>query len=1014
MSGQPESQLIQRLQALADIAAAINRSLNLDDVLDLILANIERVVAHDAANIILIRDNQAHVVRSRGSAGQNDNQQQLISVLRLEDYPRLRQLVQTGSAVVIEDTIHDPEWIVRPETAWIKSLIGVPIKFQEQVLGIVTIESATPGFFTTEQASYLQSFADQAGIAVQNARLYAEVQHYAIELEKRISERTVELQAANLVLRGQINDRIRIEQALRESEKKYRSLYTAMNEGVVLNELVYDDQGRPVDYVITDVNPAYETILGISRTEAIGRRASELYGTGKPPLLETFAGVATTGHPVSFDLYWPPMDRHFSISAFSPAPGQFANVFTDVTESKRAEQIIRDSEARYRGLFDGNPLGLYRTTISGQFLDANDALVKILGFPDRDHLLRTNARDLYLDPAIRERVIEDAYRDSGLHDYEIQFRCFDGKLIWVSDNARPVFDEDGQIAYFEGAIQDITARKLAERAEHEQRVLAEALRDVITALNSTLDFDEVLGRILTNIERVVPHVWADVMLIEGDYARIVRSRNLHREAGVTVPVPGWNLNETQNLKQMYEERRPLVIPDTHNYPGWRLEPGTEWIKSFVGAPIRFNEQVLGFVNVASSQVSFYNNDHARRLQGFADQAAIALRNARLYEFIHRRQRYLETLHRVSRRAVPEHDRQALMQAIVEGLAAGFDYDIVGILLTDEADGVLRQAAAAGSHPLVREIGLTYTQPLDSGVMGWVVRNNQPRMVNDTSTDPDYRRPSRGLDSGSMLAAPIRHRGRVIGVLNVLSTHKNAFDELDQETLLELAEDLGLYLENLTLNEQAQMAATLAERNRLARDLHDSVTQSLYSLTLFAEAARQHALTGDSKLVASHLNRIGRIGQQALKEMRLLVYELRPEALEREGLIGALRRRLEAVERRSGIDARLVADQLIDLPARIEQELYRIAQEALNNALKHAEATEIKVHLQMQTRRLRLEIADNGCGFDVSAVRDSGGMGLTSMRERTHNIGGQIMIASQTDEGTSVAVEVDIAEESGVS
>jgi signal transduction histidine kinase/ligand-binding sensor domain-containing protein len=205
-------------------------------------------------------------------------------------------------------------------------------------------------------------------------------------------------------------------------------------------------------------------------------------------------------------------------------------------------------------------------------------------------------------------------------------------------------------------------------------------------------------------------------------------------------------------------------------------------------------------------------------------------------------------------------------------------------------------------------------------------------------------------------------------------------------------------------EQAKAAVT-AERNRLARDLHDSVTQSLYSLTLFAEATRHEANEKGSKDIGRQVGQIGLITQQALKEMRLLVYELRPLELEKEGLIRALRRRIEAVEGRAGIEGRVIADEIDELPGEVEENFFRIAQEALNNTLKHASASSVTVSLRKEGDEIVLAIEDDGIGFDLERVRDQGGMGLVSIEERALEIGGTATIQSAPGVGTSVKVRI---------
>lgn len=213
-------------------------------------------------------------------------------------------------------------------------------------------------------------------------------------------------------------------------------------------------------------------------------------------------------------------------------------------------------------------------------------------------------------------------------------------------------------------------------------------------------------------------------------------------------------------------------------------------------------------------------------------------------------------------------------------------------------------------------------------------------------------------------------------------------------------------DRVTLSE-AQTRAALEERQRLARELHDSVTQSLYSLTLLAEASRRTAQLGDVEKVVGNIARLGEQAQQALKEMRLLVYELRPLALEQAGLAEALQHRLDAVEKRAGVDARLRVELDVEIPAEVENALYRVAQEALNNSLKHAEATAISISLHSHEQQVEMEIQDNGKGLKVEDSYGRGGLGLVSIRERIEALGGTWSITSRPGEGTRVSVRVPL-------
>lgn len=208
---------------------------------------------------------------------------------------------------------------------------------------------------------------------------------------------------------------------------------------------------------------------------------------------------------------------------------------------------------------------------------------------------------------------------------------------------------------------------------------------------------------------------------------------------------------------------------------------------------------------------------------------------------------------------------------------------------------------------------------------------------------------------------------------------------------------------------ARIQAAVEERQRLARELHDSVTQSLYSLTLLAEASRRTAQNGEVQKVIDNIGRLGETAQQALKEMRLLVYELRPLALETTGLADALQHRLDAVEKRAGVEAHLRVDLEVELPVNMENSLYRVAQEVLNNSLKHSEATTVLVTLCYLDGVVEMEIQDNGKGFDYEAARIQGGMGLGNVHERTEALGGKATIVSSPGKGTQVQVRVPLSD-----
>jgi signal transduction histidine kinase len=299
-------------------------------------------------------------------------------------------------------------------------------------------------------------------------------------------------------------------------------------------------------------------------------------------------------------------------------------------------------------------------------------------------------------------------------------------------------------------------------------------------------------------------------------------------------------------------------------------------------------------------------------------------------------------------------------------------------------------------------------PLSNELITWIIDNKEALLIPDVAKDSRIKKIISDFSMPyTFLGLPMRAGGQVLGILTILGGETQQFNAEEVALLASVADQVGVAIENARLRQQAEHAAVIEERERLARELHDSVTQSLYSLALFAEAGENLIDSGDLEEAKHNLQRMGETAQQALKEMRLLVYQLRPLDLEKEGLIGALHQRLGAVEGRVNIKARLVADELVDLPAPLEEELYRIAQEALNNALKHAGATAVTIYLHIKDNEVELEIIDDGKGFDPHTAANTGGMGLQSMQARTEKLGGVFAIVSDADEGTSVKVNVKI-------
>jgi signal transduction histidine kinase len=258
----------------------------------------------------------------------------------------------------------------------------------------------------------------------------------------------------------------------------------------------------------------------------------------------------------------------------------------------------------------------------------------------------------------------------------------------------------------------------------------------------------------------------------------------------------------------------------------------------------------------------------------------------------------------------------------------------------------------------------------------------------------------------VVSIPLRVQDRLVGALQLGARQRQAFPREELQLMGAIGQQIAVAAENARLYDQAEQTAALAERHRLSRELHDSVTQSLYSVTMYAEAAARVLAAGDTVTTGQHLHELRDTAQEALREMRLLIFELRPLALDKIGLAAALRARLDSVEVRGGMKTELQVEGVAgpgQLAPAVEEELYHIAQEALNNVLKHAHARHVRVQLVFAASETRLSICDDGAGFTPSLAGTRGGLGLPGLRERASKIGGQMAIESTLGQGTKVCV-----------
>ncbi|MGA7678427.1 MAG: histidine kinase [Dehalococcoidia bacterium] len=375
---------------------------------------------------------------------------------------------------------------------------------------------------------------------------------------------------------------------------------------------------------------------------------------------------------------------------------------------------------------------------------------------------------------------------------------------------------------------------------------------------------------------------------------------------------------------------------------------------------------------------------------------------------------LRTVNEVGRKISSVVKLDELLPYVGNLLRETFHYYNVNIFLLEPSSGMLAlKALCLSGQKGVIPVGVPLGVDEES-IVGWVAQAGEPILANDVVEDPRYRAVEALRETMSELAVPVKIGNKVLGVLDIESTEVDAFNEADLYTAQTLADQLAVAIENARLYEETRQIAVMEERNRMAREIHDTLAQGFSGIILQLEAAEQ-ALSEDTSEAERHLNQARSLARKSLAEARRSVWNLRPQALEQLPLVEAIKQELDKFSQSVGVNAKFsISGERCDLPPELEAGLLRICQESLNNVKKHAKATEVEVNLKFDESAVELSVSDDGVGFKPRA---SGGsekkrdtFGLISMRERARGLGGTFEVQSRRGKGTLVRVVIPTSKE----
>lgn len=426
-------------------------------------------------------------------------------------------------------------------------------------------------------------------------------------------------------------------------------------------------------------------------------------------------------------------------------------------------------------------------------------------------------------------------------------------------------------------------------------------------------------------------------------------------------------------------------------------------------PVRSGETTIGVLHLSFRNRTEFSVYEQRLFATLTDIASNALERAKVVETLEKqvadRTWELETLLEVASATSSQEQLNKLLDDALDTILIKVGCTTGAIYLIDSDTQQARLAAGWWNRKRGFELAaaLSLQEENVQKVMKAAGQLRLPDSAFLETADPQRKE----IQDANLLCIPIRPEAEALGWIALRDT-TGCIQDRELKVLSAAADQIGMAVERHFLRQQANDALIIQERQRLARDLHDSVTQLLYSQSLLGEAGRNYLHSGMYDQASTCLNELVQTAHQALKEMRLMIYDLRPSILKEEGFIGALNSRLSTVEKRAGVNASLIEHVSRKLKPAEEEGLYRIVQEALNNSLKHSNATEIEIEFTADEQGIELLVRDNGIGFDPS--HKGPGVGLDSMRERVSALGGSLSIESKPEGGSCVRVRIEKSNE----
>lgn len=821
-----------------------------------------------------------------------------------------------------------------------------------------------------------------------------------------------DLQITHEELNSQNEELSAMQAALVQERGQYRELFEFAPDGY----LVTDEEG-----VIVSANRPAATLLNVPQRYLVGKPLIVFVVTGDRQAFHSRLTQVRNGQRIhNWRVQLQPRYETPIITAVAATPavegtsGQVRWLFRNITERARAEEMTKKHRERLAGILNSAMDAIISIDENLRITLFNPAAERVFRYDVAEVLGRPV--DLLLPERFQERH-RDYIRDFGRTDETgrsmsdlgtVYGRRATGEEFPIEASISQV-ETDGE-RFYTIILRDITDRMETEQRLRRRRQELETLAQVSFALRRAETRENVIPHLIAQTIEVL-HADAGVLVIreEEEFVSFHLDSSdledtLRRQQTPSGSIPLWHT---------LPAHEPLFIAEVTEQDQLGQCPVWQTVMTDMSAGVAValygDTETIALLILGYRARDGFSADETDLLAAIADIAGSALQRMNLMNTLERRvsdrTRELSALYEITSLASESLDLSTVLSQSLEGVISALDAEMGGIHLHSESDGELRLACHHGvpSHYLDQYDDLSY----DHNISIRVLEQNKPLLIPDLSADP--RIPEFAQLPRSYIGVPMHASGRILGVLSIVGTEFQQFRAEEVALLSAIGDQVAVAVENARLHRRSKQTAVSEERQRVARELHDSVTQHLYGLRLYADAAREFAEAGALDSVQDTLAQLDETLQHTFVEMRLLIHELRPAELEQRNLVDALRDRLRFVENRVGLQTRIQVDDVSDLPVDVEQLLYRVTQEALNNVVKHARAGAVTVQISTVDDDVELQVIDDGIGFDVDSVRNMGGMGLSGIRERVQGANGVVKIDSTPGAGTTITVRIPLVE-----